>query len=180
MSRYRHLLGAALLALFLGAPYLPRLIAYQLEVYPSVVQPAGANVVSSAGGIFRFHRVDFLGVDRVTGQLARMDPIQIAAPMPTSYLGPIEMHRFGLDPDLRLRISIKRLRRFFGTGFDYPVKPRSEEDRARTRAWIRGKLEAAGMQPDKIVTRRLRVAIDLRTGEIMEETILNEATFPTS
>lgn len=180
MRGYRHLIGAACVALFLGVPFIPKLISPQLEVYPSIVQPAGAHLVSSVDGVFRFQRIDFLGVIRRSGQLTRMDPVELATPMRTSFLEPIATHRFGLDPDVRKRISILRGRRFFGTGFDYPVKPRTEEDRVRTRAWLRGKLDAAGMDSGKIVARRVLVAIDLRTGKVMEETILDEAIFSAS
>jgi len=93
--RYKNIIHLALLLVFLGVPFLLRIVDYRFEIYPSVVLPAGAKKLNIAKEI-KVSINEIYG-QKHDGSLKNLDDAFFLRPIRVEYLSYFYKAHFGLD-----------------------------------------------------------------------------------
>ncbi len=106
---YPNLIKFLLLSFILVVPFLLRFINTKLEVYPAVLFPSGASIISTEDSLLIFDKFELLGIDSISGTRKKLDPEKFVHPIPKHYWTRMVPYRFGLDSVQQREISIRRL-----------------------------------------------------------------------
>lgn len=166
---YKHIVGSGMLAVVLDLPFDLKLLSKSLEVYPSVVAPAGANVVKTDGGCYDFLRPEILGFDLSSNDWRPLANDEFIFPVPVHFLPELMRNEFGFNPELK---TVERVRG------GYPLVRRkyvrwTESEREGTRAWLRSRLRRLGCDESRLLLRTVAIGTrDLQTVRVINEKIL--------
>lgn len=78
--------------------------------------------------------------------------------------------RFGQDASPTTHVDSGRV----GISFDVPRHAPSDAQRREVREWLNQKLVSSGLQPDRLVVRKVLVDVDHNTGAALSREILSE------
>lgn len=140
------------------------------EPYPAVIFPGGGSISTHLDGQDARFEVDSLVGFTDDGTPRRLDPTEFLDPIPPSYAGGLVGTLFGQDVAPTTRLEVAKL----GGTIEVERHVPSAEERAEARAWLAGRLEAAGVRPDRLEVHYDRVTVDHTTGEVLDRTTVEE------
>ncbi len=140
------------------------------EPYPAVIFPGGGQIATHLDGQEARFEVDSLVGFSEDGTPQRLDPTDLLRPIPPSYTGGLVGTLFGQDTTPTTRLEVAKL----GWTIDVARHVPDEEERAAAREWLAGRLEAAGVRPDRLEVHYDRVTVDHSTGAVLDRTTLEE------
>lgn len=94
LKNIKYILLTGALVIFLGVPYILKLKRSNLEIYPSIVMPAGASKVYKNDTIV-FHSFEIYANKK--GELKRVDVGDFLDPIPVPYLKHLKQSNFGFS-----------------------------------------------------------------------------------
>ncbi|WP_394749081.1 hypothetical protein [Spongiimicrobium salis] len=165
--RYRNTLHFFLLLIFLGGPFVLRIVDYRFEIYPSVVLPAGAKKLDLNKEI-RISVNEIYG-ETGEGSLKNLDNAHFLRPIRVEYLSYFYEANFGLDTPKTYEFTTNR--------FAIPITLKSKkslEDIKATKIWLRQRLREQGCK-DSVLILKKRIMIVCKDGTFYEDNnILND------
>ena len=165
--RYKNIRHLSFLLIFLGIPFLLRIIDYRFEIYPSVVLPAGAKTLYTGEDV-RISVNEIYG-RTANGKIKNLNNAFFLRPIREEYLSYFYKAHFGLTPSKNLQFNTNKL------GIPISLTPKiSLEDIELTKVWLRERLREQNCL-DSILILKKRTMIVRNNGAFYEDnTILND------
>ncbi len=163
------LISRLLLGIFLVIPFLLREISEGLEPYPAVLQPVGANKVSTTDNVLVFTEAQLIAI-KIDGSVHEVDTEAFTGQIPHYYWGNMAYLGFGLGPARSQSLSLGMWNLTFTE-----TKSSSLEERQAALRWIHTRLENQGLKDvNKLSARRMEVSYDKGSGAEVKRELVEE------
>ena len=182
LKKHKYTTRFILIIIVLGAPYTLKLLSSKLEIYPSIILPAGAGKVSHTDGRFQFTATTLHCTDATTGKETTQQIGDFLYPIPRQYFKSILANDFGLNPGkeqtIRFRKKVLPLltRKLPNLTYSHSavLHPDNIEE---TKAWLRGRLRTVGCTPEGLLVRQSNVVLDIATRTVLRVEVEKEHKF---
>lgn len=162
--------ATVILAVFLLVPALIRSLS--TEPFPAVLLPAGSGQLSVEDGIVTFSHSSLWAHD-IAGNAHKLDAESFLDPVPVHFLGPLTSFEFGLTPERR---TVLYLRRPVPMEFELDVRPSNPEHLAEARSFFARRLRSLNLSDASLTWRTVSSRVRHDTGEELESTVESERT----
>lgn len=166
MNKYPHLSLSLLLFFLLVVPYVLK-IRYDLEPYPAIILPAGANKINTSTKEVIFHRTSIWGRHEKDNTWKKVDVEAFLSPIPPHFLHAIIRNSLGLSFNGGRTIYLPK-------GIEILSKKVTLSEVQEAKNWWSQKLVSFGYASNKIMITRDKVKFNTQTEQIIESERVNE------
>ncbi|WP_147238693.1 hypothetical protein [Mucilaginibacter hurinus] len=151
--------------------FIPLLLRFQdLEPYPAVLFPSGANVLKVSNGTTDLGYTEVLGL-RKSGKWEVIDARAFLSPASYQNLSPLAKANFGIEGfDTVYKGKFKTIKKILR----FKKVPPGAGDIREAKLWLNGKLAQQGFMPNQVKIHTVTKRISLATGRIVEKIVKDE------